>query len=57
MAKQISEAAHSAKNKIKMTPGDRVLNLFFYLFITLFAVICLIPSSWWSPPHLHRSRR
>ena len=43
MAKQISEAAHSAKNKIKMTPGDRVLNLFFYLFITLFAVICLIP--------------
>ena len=26
-----------------MTPGDRVLNLFFYLFITLFAVICLIP--------------
>ena len=43
MAKQISEAAHSAKNKIKMTPGDRVLNLFFYVFITLFAVICLIP--------------
>lgn len=43
MAKQISEAAHSAKKKIKMTPGDRVLNLFFYLFITLFAVICLIP--------------
>ena len=31
MAKQISEAAHSAKNKIKMTPGDRVLNLFFYV--------------------------
>ena len=27
MAKQISEAAHSAKNKITMTPGDRVLNL------------------------------
>ena len=26
-----------------MTPGDRVLNLFFYVFITLFAVICLIP--------------
>ena len=26
-----------------MTPGDRVLNLFFYLFITLFAVISLIP--------------
>ena len=43
MAKQISEAAHSAKNKIKMTQGDRVLNMFFYLFITLFAVICLIP--------------
>ena len=43
MAKQISEAAHSAKNKIKMTPGDRILNLFFYVFITLFAVICLIP--------------
>ena len=43
MAKQISAAAHSAKNKIKMTPGDRVLNLFFYVFITLFAVICLIP--------------
>ena len=43
MAKQISEAAHSAKNKIKMTPGDRVLNLFFYVFITLYAVICLIP--------------
>ncbi|HJC24174.1 MAG TPA: carbohydrate ABC transporter permease [Candidatus Eisenbergiella merdavium] len=43
MAKQISEAAHSAKNKIKMTPGDRVLNLSFYLFITIFSVICLIP--------------
>lgn len=43
MAKQISEAAHSAKNKIKMTPSDRVLNLSFYLFITIFSVICLIP--------------
>ena len=26
-----------------MTPGDRVLNLSFYLFITIFSVICLIP--------------
>lgn len=43
MAKQISEQAMAAKSKIKMTPADRVLNGFFYLFITAFAVICLIP--------------
>lgn len=43
MAKQISEEAMAAKSKIKMTPADKVLNGFFYLFITVFAVICLIP--------------
>lgn len=43
MAKQISEAAYAAKAKIKMTPADKALNTFFYIFIALFAVICLLP--------------
>lgn len=28
---------------IKQTGGDRALNLFFYLFIIIFAIICLLP--------------
>lgn len=31
------------KNKIKVSKSDRAVNLFFYLFITLFSVLCLIP--------------
>lgn len=33
----------AAKSKIKMTTGDKVLNGFFYLFISVFAIACLIP--------------
>lgn len=43
MAKQISDEAYAAKSKIKMTTGDKVLNGFFYLFITLFSIACLVP--------------
>lgn len=43
MAKQISEGALDAKSKIQMTTGDKVLNGVFYVFIAVFAVICLIP--------------
>lgn len=43
MARQISEEAMAAKSKIKMTTGDKVLNGFFYLFISVFAIACLIP--------------
>ena len=43
MARQISEAANDAKAKIRMTTGDRIINLCFYLFIIAFAFICLIP--------------
>lgn len=37
------DMAYAAKSKIKMSTGDKVLNAFFYIFITVFAVLCLIP--------------
>lgn len=41
--KSKEELAFEAKSKIKQSMGDRVLNGFFYLFITVFAIACIIP--------------
>lgn len=43
MVKQISDATYAAKAKIQMTAGDKALNACFYVFIGLFAIVCLIP--------------
>lgn len=37
------DLAFEAKSKIKMSTGDKALNIFFYVFITLFACVCIIP--------------
>lgn len=37
------DLAMEAKSKIKQSTGDKVLNGFFYVFIAIFSVICLIP--------------
>lgn len=37
------DLAFDAKNKIKQSKGDKVLNIFFYVFIAAFAVLCIIP--------------
>ncbi len=33
----------SAKAQIKMTASDKVMNIGFYLFISIFAILCVIP--------------
>lgn len=43
MAKKTSSVTYDAKSKIQMTTGDKVLNGCFYAFITLFAIVCLLP--------------
>ena len=44
MAKKVKQVHYDAKKHIKMTESlDRVMNAGFYLFITLFSIICLIP--------------
>lgn len=43
MAKKVKQVQYDAKKHIKMTGSDRVMNGGFYLFITLFSIICLIP--------------
>lgn len=37
------DLAMEAKSKIKQSTGDKVLNGFFYLFIAIFSILCLIP--------------
>ncbi len=37
------DLAFSAKSKIKQSKGDKALNVFFYIFITVFAIMCIIP--------------
>lgn len=45
MAKKVKEQAYTynAKSHIKMTSGDRIINIFFYVFIVVFALLCLFP--------------
>lgn len=43
MAKSNADLAFEAKSKIKKSTGDKVLNLFFVLFIIAFAVLCITP--------------
>jgi len=37
------DLALEAKNKIKKSKGDRLLEVFFYLFIFIFAIVCITP--------------
>ncbi len=37
------DLAFEAKSKIKQSKGDRVLNGFFYAFIAIFAIVCIVP--------------
>ncbi|MCC8046521.1 MAG: carbohydrate ABC transporter permease [Clostridiales bacterium] len=37
------DLAFDAKNKIKKSTGDKVMSVFFYVFITVFAVACVLP--------------
>lgn len=43
MAKSNTDRAFEAKSKIKQSTGDKILNLFFVLFILAFAVVCITP--------------
>lgn len=37
------DLAFEAKSKIKQSTGDKILNGFFYVFIAIFSILCLIP--------------
>ena len=41
--KEKQKKQYDAKKHIQMTGSDRVMNGGFYLFITVFSIICLIP--------------
>lgn len=41
--KTSADLAFEAKSKIKQSTGDRVLVMFFYIFIAVFAAICITP--------------
>lgn len=43
MAKSNEDLAFEAKSKIKQSTGDKALNVFFVVFILVFAVVCITP--------------
>ncbi len=43
MAKSSADLAFEAKSKIKQSTGDKALNVFFVVFILVFAVVCITP--------------
>lgn len=43
MAKSNADLAFEAKSKIRQSAGDKALNLFFVVFILVFAVVCITP--------------
>jgi len=43
MAKKKDYSDYNAKSQIKMTTSDRMMNVGFYVFILIFAIICVLP--------------
>lgn len=39
----VESILHGKPKKVKVSTGDRAINIFFYTFIVLFALVCLIP--------------